>query len=383
MLIRVLQMIPLSLYIHIPWCIKKCPYCDFNSHQSPSVIPEKAYIDKLLQDLEQDLSLIWGRKIISIFFGGGTPSLFSPSSYTYLLQQLHARLAFHPDIEITLEANPGTVEQLHFQGFREAGINRLSLGIQSFQSDKLQQLGRIHSAEQAEKAIENALLAGFSNFNIDLMYGLPQQTCDDALFDLKTAISYQPSHLSWYQLTLEPNTHFSRFPPTLPDDDAIWTMQLDGQALLAKNNYEQYEISAYQQNDNPCRHNLNYWQFGDYLGIGAGAHSKITDLASGNVVRTWKTKHPKQYLATTESFIAGERIIPKEELALEFLLNALRLHQPIPISLFEERTQLPFATFDTHWQKAITAGLLERHSQHINTTPLGKRFLNDLLHIFT
>lgn len=374
--------IPLSLYIHIPWCIKKCPYCDFNSHQSRQEIPEKDYIDCLIKDLESELPGIWGRKIQTIFIGGGTPSLFSPDSFHELLQQLHARLSFSPDIEITLEANPGTLEQGKFLGFRQAGINRLSLGIQSFQDDKLKLLGRIHDSNSALNAIENAKLSGFDNFNLDLMFGLPTQSLDDALSDLAIAIKQQPTHLSWYQLTIEPNTHFFQFPPRLPEDDYIFNMQEQGQNMIREAGFQQYEISAYSKSGFQCQHNRNYWEFADYLGIGAGAHSKLTNFANQTIVRKWKIKHPKQYL-TADHYLAGEKTLPMAELPLEFMLNTLRLHERISTALFEERTFLKIAVIEPLLKKAVSMGLLIWDQDYIETTQQGKLFLNDLLGIFT
>jgi putative oxygen-independent coproporphyrinogen III oxidase len=373
--------IPLTLYIHIPWCIKKCPYCDFNSHELKATIPEMAYTEKLLQDLDSELSSVTGRAISAIFFGGGTPSLFSPSALDYLIKQLKNRLMFLPDHEITLEANPGTIDQAKFTGFRELGINRLSIGIQSFQHDKLQTLGRIHNHEEAEKAIEAAIKAGFSNVNLDLMFGLPNQTIHDALFDLRKAISFFPKHISWYQLTIEPHTRFHQFPPKLPDDDHIWAMQQEGQALLAAYCYSQYEVSAYSHTGFQCQHNNNYWEFGDYLGIGAGAHSKITDLTTGQIYRTWKIKHPKHYLERG-NLIAGSNVINSEQLPFEFMLNALRLFKPIPFSLFEQRTGLSARVLDPFFEKAHEKGLLSLQDDYFETTLLGKRFLNDLVGIF-
>lgn len=374
--------IPLSLYIHIPWCVKKCPYCDFNSHAFREEIPEKKYIEKLLEDVDKELPSIWGRRIQTIFFGGGTPSLFSPESLDHLLKQLHARFSYSPNTEITLEANPGTVEQGKFKAYREVGINRLSLGIQSFHANKLRLLGRIHDDTEAKKAVTMAKCAGFTNFNIDLMFGLPEQTIDNALFDLETAISYQPTHLSWYQLTLEPNTHFSRFPPSLPDDDYIFEMQEQGQAVIKTAGYDQYEISAYSQKGYNCQHNRNYWEFGDYLGIGAGAHSKITNAASGIITRKWKIKHPKQYLNASD-FTAGQNRISLADLPLEFMMNALRLYEEIPFSLLEERTGLTADCLHNKLDQAKKAGLLEINDRCFYTTPLGKRFYNDLLQHFS
>jgi oxygen-independent coproporphyrinogen-3 oxidase len=374
-------MIPLSLYIHLPWCVKKCPYCDFNSHTAPDQVPEMVYIDALLRDLEQDLPSVWGRKIQTIFIGGGTPSLFSPSALEHLLTQLHSRLAYCPTIETTLEANPGTVEQTKFEGYRRCGFNRLSIGIQSFQEAKLKRLGRIHGGEEAKNAVTTAKLAGFHNINIDLMFGLPEQTIEEAISDLQTAIELAPTHLSWYQLTIEPNTHFSQFPPTLPEDDYIWEMQKKGQELLSQAGYAQYEISAYSKKNFQCQHNRNYWEFGDYLGIGAGAHSKITDPATGNVQRQWKIKHPKHYLAATK-FAAGEKWVQTDELPLEFMLNALRLYEPIPHSLFEMRTGLPITAIASSLQKAQDLGLLILGENDLSTTDRGKLYLNDLINCF-
>jgi putative oxygen-independent coproporphyrinogen III oxidase len=372
--------IPLTLYIHIPWCIRKCPYCDFNSHKLIGNLPERDYIATLIRDLEQDLPLVWGRRLSAIFIGGGTPSLFSPDALEQLLQQIHARLPFS-NIEVTLEANPGTVEQQRFEQFYQIGINRLSLGIQSFQDDKLKQLGRIHNGTEAQKAIQAAKLAGFSNFNLDLMHGLPYQNLDAALFDLTTALSFNPTHLSWYQLTLEPHTQFYNQPPALPDEDDIWNIQEQGQHYLAKQNYLQYEVSAYSKPGFQCDHNRNYWEFGDYLGIGAGAHSKITDFTQQTISRFWKVKHPKQYL-TTQSFVAEKKVVSEQELPFEFMLNALRLNEKIPLKLFEERTGLKLTAIHQSLQQAKQNNLMDWDDTTIYTTELGKRYLNDLISIF-
>jgi oxygen-independent coproporphyrinogen-3 oxidase len=374
-------MIPTSLYIHIPWCVEKCPYCDFNSHAAREQLPESEYVNALIKDLENDLPLIWGRKIQSIFIGGGTPSLFSAKALEQLLQELHARLAFSPAIEITLEANPGTVEQQRFTDYRRLGINRLSLGVQSFQDDKLRLLGRIHDSQEAECAIETAKQAGFDNFNIDLMFGLPTQTLSDALHDLTRAISHQPTHLSWYQLTIEPNTHFAKFPPSLPLDDHIFEMQVKGQELLQSHGFAQYEISAYSQNQRQCLHNRNYWEFGDYLGIGAGAHSKITDPATGCILRRWKVKHPKLYL-NANPFLAGEQSLKTEELPLEFMMNALRLYEKVPTTLFVERTGLPIVSIKKILDEAQCKDLLIWNEEYLETTVRGRLYLNDLLALF-
>lgn len=371
--------IPLSLYIHTPWCIRKCPYCDFNSHAQKGELAEEGYIKTLIQEVQQKLSLVQDRPIISIFIGGGTPSLLKAESYAALFNQLHKYLSIDKQTEITLEANPGTVEQSRFIGYRQAGINRISLGIQSFQNEKLQTLGRVHNAEEAIKAVETAKKVDFDNFNLDLMFGLPQQNIDDALYDLQTAINLQPTHISWYQLTLEPNTYFHRFPPTLPNDDTIWEMQQQGSPLLANNNFHQYEISAYSQANKQCVHNRNYWEFGDYLGIGAGAHSKITNLKTKEITRHWNMKNPKDYLDVNKNFIANKKLLNQSELPLEFMLNALRLQKNIPIETFEQRTFLVFEDIKKKLRKAQNEGLIDFNTKQIYLTPLGKRFLNNVL----
>ncbi|MFZ2320426.1 MAG: radical SAM family heme chaperone HemW, partial [Pseudomonas sp.] len=286
---------PLALYIHIPWCVRKCPYCDFNSHAAGPTLPEQEYVDALLADLDADLGRVHGRQLSSIFFGGGTPSLFSAAALGRLLAGVEQRIGFAADIEITLEANPGTFEQAKFQAYRQLGINRLSIGVQSFQADKLKALGRIHDGDEAIRAADMARAAGFDNFNLDLMHGLPDQSIEDALSDLRIAIAQQPTHLSWYQLTMEPNTVFWSQPPTLPEDDTLWDIQEAGQQLLAEHGYLQYEVSAYARAGRQAQHNLNYWSFGDFIGIGAGAHGKLSS-PSGQIVRTWKTRLPKDYL---------------------------------------------------------------------------------------
>lgn len=373
--------IPLSLYIHIPWCIKKCPYCDFNSHAQQGVIPEKAYVQQLLCDLENQLPFIQGRKIQSIFIGGGTPSLFSSKAYSDLFTELKKRLVFETDCEITLEANPGTIEADRFKGYFDAGINRVSIGVQSFQDNQLKLLGRIHESHHAKYAVNEAHKAGFKRINIDLMFGLPNQTIDDALFDLKNTIDLSPSHLSWYQLTLEPNTYFHRFPPVLPSDDARFEIQQAGWQYLRDNNFIQYEISAYSKND-PCRHNLNYWLFGDYLGIGAGAHAKLTDLKTRDIIRRNSLKHPKQYLSANQDNIALIKPVEKKELPLEFMMNTLRLFQLIKIALFENRTGLPFSILEKQMARAISDGLMTRTQNEFCVTEKGHLFLNELLELF-
>ncbi|MFZ1568107.1 MAG: radical SAM family heme chaperone HemW [Thiolinea sp.] len=378
-----MSFIPLALYIHLPWCIRKCPYCDFNSHHAPNHLPEKQYVQALLNDLAQELPYIWGRRLESIFIGGGTPSLFSAESMDELISGIRALLPFRPNIEITLEANPGTFEQEKFNGFREAGINRLSVGIQSFNPQHLQALGRVHNQAEALKAAEVARYAGFNNFNLDLMFGLPQQSLEQALADLQQAIDLQPTHLSWYQLTLEPNTLFYKHPPVLPDDDLLVDMQYAGQALLQQAGYTQYEVSAYAQAGRECRHNLNYWQFGDYLGIGAGAHGKITDPFK-QVIRHQKYRQPTQYLQQTELGQARSetQTLTAADLKFEFMLNALRLKSGFDLELFAERTGLSIETLQAPLELAAQKGWLTINQNHIQTTELGWQFLNTVIQLF-
>ena len=378
-----MSFIPLALYIHLPWCIRKCPYCDFNSHHAPNHLPEKQYVQALLNDLAQELPYIWGRRLGSNFIGGGTPSLFSAESMDELISGIRALLPFRPNIEITLEANPGTFEQEKFNGFREAGINRLSVGIQSFNPQHLQALGRVHNQAEALKAAEVARYAGFNNFNLDLMFGLPQQSLEQALADLQQAIDLQPTHLSWYQLTLEPNTLFYKHPPVLPDDDLLVDMQYAGQALLQQAGYTQYEVSAYAQAGRECRHNLNYWQFGDYLGIGAGAHGKITDPFK-QVIRHQKYRQPTQYLQQTELGQARSetQTLTAADLKFEFMLNALRLKSGFDLELFAERTGLSIETLQAPLELAAQKGWLTINQNHIQTTELGWQFLNTVIQLF-
>ncbi len=373
--------IPLSLYIHMPWCVRKCPYCDFNSHAQQGELPQEAYIDALVTELQSRLTVINQRPIHSIFIGGGTPSLFSPQSYATLFNAIARLCTLEKNIEITLEANPGTVEQTNFQGYRDVGINRLSLGIQSFQTEKLKSLGRIHGSEEAHRAVAIAHQTGFTNINIDLMHGLPKQTIDDALYDLKTALTLAPTHLSWYQLTLEPNTYFYKHPPRLPKDEAIWKMQLAGKQLLAENNFNQYEVSAFCQPSFHCQHNLNYWEFGDYLGIGAGAHSKITHY-NGHISRHSNVKSPKNYLDKDKTRKEEEKILTADELVFEFMLNALRLQKPIPHDLFTARTGLPLTYIQHSLQLAHQYQFLEPTNNCFTLTPLGTHFLNDVIELF-
>ncbi len=373
---------PLSLYIHLPWCVRKCPYCDFNSYRLGEELPEQAYIDALIRDLDQDLPRVWGRRIQSIFLGGGTPSLFSPDSIDALLSAVRARLPFDADSEVTLEANPGSVDLGRFKGFREAGVNRLSIGVQSFEQEKLRALGRIHGREEALRAADAARAAGFDNFNLDLMFGLPNQTVKQALADVRTAIDLAPNHLSVYQLTIEPNTAFYAAPPKLPDDDIRWTIQQQLQEVLRDNGYQQYEVSAYAREGKRCKHNLNYWHFGDYLGIGAGAHGKISD-AEG-ISRTRKINQPNAYMgkAGTAQGITDDRRLSQEDVIVEFMMNALRLTDGFPVPLFQERTGLPISVAMNALKTAEQRGLLTQGARTICPTDTGRRFLNDLLCLF-
>ncbi len=372
---------PLALYVHIPWCVKKCPYCDFNSHAAGPTLPEEEYVDALLADLDEDLPRVYQRPLTSIFFGGGTPSLFSAKAIGRLLQGVERRIPFAADIEITLEANPGTFEQAKFRDYRALGINRLSIGVQSFQAQKLKALGRIHDGDEAVRAADMARAAGFDNFNLDLMHGLPDQSIEDALSDLRTAIAQQPTHLSWYQLTVEPNTVFWNQPPVMPEDDILWDIQEAGQALLAEHGYAQYEVSAYAQAGKAARHNLNYWSFGDFLGIGAGAHAKLS-APDGKIQRAWKTRLPKDYLDPAKAFQAGERVLGADELPFEFLMNVLRLTEGVPASLFTERTGLPLTSLDAARAEAQARKLLRSDPERLCATTEGQLFLNDLLQHF-
>ncbi|WP_246887433.1 radical SAM family heme chaperone HemW [Pseudomonas protegens] len=375
------QLPPLALYIHIPWCVRKCPYCDFNSHAASPTLPEEEYVDALLADLDQDLHAVHARELSSIFFGGGTPSLFSAQALGRLLKGVEQRIRFAPDIEITLEANPGTFEQEKFTAYRALGINRLSIGIQSFQEQKLKALGRIHNGDEAIRAAGMARQAGFDNFNLDLMHGLPDQSLDDALGDLRQAIAMKPTHLSWYQLTLEPNTVFWNQPPVLPEDDTLWDIQEAGQALLAQHGYAQYEVSAYAQPGRAARHNLNYWSFGDFIGIGAGAHGKLSH-PDGRILRTWKTRLPKDYLNPAKQFKAGEKALGNEELPFEFLMNALRLTDGVDAALFAQRTGLDLGSLAEGRRQAEQSGLLQVEPSRLAATARGQLFLNDLLQYF-
>jgi oxygen-independent coproporphyrinogen-3 oxidase len=372
---------PLSLYIHIPWCVRKCPYCDFNSHESRQDIPEQAYVDALIADLEQSVPKIWGRKIRSVFFGGGTPSLFSPEAIDRILSHVRMLTPLEYEAEITLEANPGTVDAAHFKGYRDAGVNRLSLGIQSFDNRYLASLGRIHDEKQAMLAAELAL-ATFESVNLDVMYGLPQQSLEDALADAKRACELAPAHLSFYHLTLEPNTPFHRTPPSLPDDDTSAAMQEAIEDLLASHGYEHYETSAFAQKGKRARHNLNYWTFGDYLGIGAGAHSKLS--YHDKITRESRHKHPNRYLENTAKgqAIDNEWTISQDELGFEFMMNALRLTEGFDLDLLQLRTGLPIGRIEPALKVARDKGLITVENNLIKPTLLGQRFLNELLQLF-
>jgi len=375
---------PLSLYVHMPWCVRKCPYCDFNSHELKTPIAEQEYVAALIADLEQELPKIWGRSVVSIFIGGGTPSLFSPTAMDRLLSMLRALLALQPDIETTLEANPGTVDKQQLTEYRAAGINRLSIGVQSFNDGLLQAIGRIHGRREAIAAAEAAHGAGFDNFNLDLMFGLPGQTSKQALADIEDVVALEPAHVSYYELTIEPNTWFYRHPPTLPEDQAIADIQARGQARLAAAGYARYEISAYAKENRRCGHNLNYWQFGDYLGIGAGAHAKISDAQHQTITRLSKLRSPGDYMAkaATAARTSDERRLSAQDAALEFMMNALRLTDGFPTRLFQEHTGLPISTVTAPLQEAEQKDLIDWDVSRIRPTERGLRYLNDLLALF-
>ncbi|MFZ5657819.1 MAG: radical SAM family heme chaperone HemW [Pseudomonadota bacterium] len=376
---------PLSLYVHVPWCVRKCPYCDFNSHAARGEPPMERYVDALVADLDFDLPLAWGRTVHSVFFGGGTPSLMPPALVDRFLQQASARLRFAPGCEITLETNPGTAEYGKLADYRAAGVNRLSFGIQSFDDGCLHRLGRIHDAAQAVAAVRQARAAGFPEINLDLMYALPGQDLAMALRDVAQAVELEPTHISHYQLTLEPNTVFAaRSPRGLPDDDIAWDMQEACQAALAEAGYRHYETSAYAREGHRCAHNLNYWRYGDYLGIGAGAHGKITLGAEQAILRRWKHKHPAQYLDTagTPAAIGGEERIEPARRPFEFMLNALRLHEGFDWAQFESRTGLPRAALHAPLAEAGARGWLVDDGLRVAPTEAGRRYLNDVLELF-
>src|SRR5712692_7119122 len=374
--IRLAVLPPLALYVHIPWCVRKCPYCDFNSHERGGALPEREYVEKLFFDLEGLLPSVWGRRLVSVFIGGGTPSLFSPESIDALLSGVRARLPLEPQAEISLEANPGTVEAARFRGFREAGVNRISVGVQSFDDRMLAALGRIHGSEEARRALD-AALASFDNVNLDLMYGLPGQTAAMAREDIEQALACGVPHVSAYQLTIEPNTVFWSKPPRLPEHDQCADMQVMIEEILDQAGYEHYETSAFARAGRRCRHNLNYWEFGDYLGIGAGAHGKIS--LPDRVTRHEQVKQPAAYL---KGLSMENREVPAGELPFEFMLNALRLVGGFEVKLFEERTGLPARTIEPQLAKAESEGLIERDWKHIRPTERGQRFLNALLELF-
>ena len=375
-------MLQLSLYIHIPWCIKKCPYCDFNSHAIKADTPEAVYIDTLLIDLDQDLQRYnITRPISSIFIGGGTPSLFSPESINRLLRGIEQRVTLKDDLEITLEANPGTFESHKFAEFRALGINRLSIGVQSFDDKLLKKLGRVHSAQEAIVAAEIAHQSGFENFNLDLMFGLPDSSPDSSKIDVATAISLKPAHISFYQLTLEPNTYFHKFPPNLPNDELIFSTQKGCQKLLADGGYQQYEVSAYSQPGLRCQHNVNYWQFGDYLGIGAGAHGKITQALPHKITRSFKPKSPEQYLNNTHKN-GGADVISVADLPLEFIMNHLRLKQGFTLETYQSTTGLASTTLEPALSACLQQGLISYQDNHYSCSEQGWNFMDNVLEKF-
>ena len=376
---------PLSLYVHLPWCVRKCPYCDFNSHAAKGELPFQAYVDALVRDLEHDLPLAWGRSVHSVFFGGGTPSLFPPQAIDRFLQAASARLRFTPGLEITLEANPGTAEHGRFDGYRAAGVNRVSFGIQSFDDGCLQRLGRIHDSAEAEAAVKLAQDAGFDNLNLDLMYALPGQDLAMAERDLERAFALQPAHISHYQLTLEPNTvFFARPPQGIPDDDDAWDIQEHCQDLLAQAGYGHYETSAYARPGRQCAHNLNYWRYGDYLGIGAGAHGKLTLGAEQAILRRWKHKHPAIWMeaAGSAAAIGGDDRIEPQRRPFEYMLNALRLHEGFELAAFQARTGLPPEAVMPQLLQARQRQWLELQDRQVRPTTLGRRFANDVIALF-
>lgn len=371
---------PLSLYVHLPWCVRKCPYCDFNSHALKDELPETEYVAALLRDLDQDLPRVADRRLETVFFGGGTPSLFKPESIARILEETRQRLPVAEDAEITLEANPGTVERGRFAEYKAAGVTRLSIGVQSFNPWHLQILGRIHSASEAARAAEETHAAGLTNFNLDLMYGLPEQNIAQAHTDVERAVTLKPAHISHYQLTLEPNTLFYAAPPALPDEDLIWQMQQACQTLLNESGYRQYEVSACSRAGRECRHNLNYWRFGDYLGIGAGAHGKLTDACHDRILRLWKTKHPAAYLrdAGTPASIGAVTEVADGDRIFEFMLNRLRLHEGFSAGDFESATGLPFRELLPSLETVRARGLLEMTNSQWQPTDRGYAYLNDL-----
>ena len=385
----------LALYVHMPWCVRKCPYCDFNSHQLKSAAPDASYIDALIRDFDLELPRLKNRRIDTVFFGGGTPSLFAPEEFNRLLGELRRRIGFADDVEITLEANPGTIERGRFAGYRDAGINRVSLGAQTFAPRALEALGRIHSAEDTHRAVAELRAAKLDNFNLDLMYALPQQTLEEALDDVRTACALEPQHISYYQLTLEPGTVFHARPPPLPDEDAAWQIQSAGQTLLADAGYIQYEVSAYARPGKRCRHNVNYWLFGDYVGLGAGAHGKLSFALPQRILRTAKPKQPRDYqkqvrdaqpdicnahagAALPRAAIGESSFISSQDLPFEFMLNALRLNEGFTVRDYRQRTGLEMSSVEAKLAQGAARGLLESREDGWRPTELGRRFLNDL-----
>ncbi|NRN28852.1 radical SAM family heme chaperone HemW [Photorhabdus heterorhabditis] len=374
-----LKLPPLSLYIHIPWCVQKCPYCDFNSHALKGDVPHQEYVDHLLADLKADLPMVKGREVTTIFIGGGTPSLLSSQGMQQLLDGVRTLLPVSPQAEITMEANPGTVEADRFSGYQQAGINRISIGVQSFSPDKLVRLGRIHGPDEAKRAARLAASLGLRSFNLDLMHGLPNQSLNEALDDLRQAIALSPPHLSWYQLTIEPNTSFGSRPPVLPDDDALWDIFSQGHQLLTAAGYQQYETSAYAKPGYQCQHNLNYWRFGDYLGIGCGAHGKIT-FEDSRILRTVKTKHPRGYMQGR--YVDKQNQVENEDRPFEFFMNRFRLLEAMPKQDFSDFTGLSEASIRNPIDQALSADYLSETATHWQITQKGKLFLNSLLELF-
>lgn len=375
---------PLSLYLHFPWCVRKCPYCDFNSHQQNGQLPEREYVDALIRDLELDLPAVWGRSLYSVFMGGGTPSLFSPEQMNRLLSEVRARLPIRPDAEITMEANPGTLEYAPMDEYRDAGINRLSVGIQSFDDDLLSRIGRIHSAAEASSAVRKAMAGGFDRINIDLMYALPGQSLEQACDDVQQALDLGVDHLSHYQLTIEPNTLFHARPPVLPADDDAWTIQQRCQEMIEQAGLNQYEVSAWARDGQRCQHNVNYWQFGDYLGIGAGAHGKLTSGSSQQVVRTTRQKHPAAYLeaAGREQAVIERRTLAKSDLRFEYMLNAMRMNEGFEIEHYQQVTGLRLDADQAPWPSLWTDGLIEQAGSWIRPSARGRQYLNEITERF-
>jgi oxygen-independent coproporphyrinogen-3 oxidase len=375
---------PLSVYVHLPWCVRKCPYCDFNSYEARGPLADLEYVDAVLRDLRSEVPNVQGREVHTVFIGGGTPSLFSAAAIERLLRGMAAEVALSSDVEVTLEANPGAVDEARFAAFRAAGVNRLSIGIQSFRDEQLRTLGRVHDSGEARRAVDVARVAGFANINLDFMYALPNDDVAGAMADLEQAIELAPSHLSWYQLTLEPNTAFERRPPRLPADEAVAEIESRGRALLAAAGFGHYEISAYAQPGRRCAHNLNYWQFGDYLGVGAGAHGKITLPAVRALERRAKTRNPRTYMeaAGTRAACDTQRLAEPRAIAVEFLLNALRLLEGVPLESFVERTGLPLETIAAPRRDAVDRGWLVDDPTKLQPTPAGREVLNRLLELF-